>query len=99
MCPSLGYKQVLRSVVDGAIATAVNKFGYKATSHTKRRPSESRRFWERTCSSLCLLVVTNLFALPYVFDTLRARDDSIVVVVCPLQTIMEDQVVSIRARV
>ena len=31
-------------------------------------------------------------ALPYVFDTLRARDDSIVVVVCPLQAIMEDQV-------
>ena len=61
---------------------------------TKRRLSESW-FGERTCfvslptgsgKSLCYA------ALPYVFNTLRASDDSIVVVVCPLQAIMEDQV-------
>ena len=29
-------KQVMRSVVDGAIAIAVNKLGYKATSHQEK---------------------------------------------------------------
>lgn len=39
-------------------------------------------------------------ALPYVFDILRAETDfsSIVVVVCPLQSIMEDQVRKYMAR-
>ena len=37
-------------------------------------------------------------ALPFVFDFLRAQDTSIVVVVCPLQSIMEDQVRKYVAR-
>ena len=89
----------MKSVVDGAIATAVNKLGYKATSHQEKAIRELVLGKDVFVSlptgsgkSLCYA------ALPYVFDTLRARDDSIVVVVCPLQAIMEDQV-SIRARV
>ena len=90
--PRLG-KQVMRSVVDGAIATAVNKLGYKATSHQEKAIRELVLGKDVFVSlptgsgkSLCYA------ALPYVFNTLRARDDSIVVVVCPLQAIMEDQV-------
>ena len=37
-------------------------------------------------------------ALPYVFDSLRASSNSIVVVVCPLQSIMADQVGKYTAR-
>ena len=37
-------------------------------------------------------------ALPFVFDIFRSRAGSVVVVECPLQSIMEDQVSIYRAR-
>ena len=37
-------------------------------------------------------------ALSFVFEILRAQAGSVVVVVCPLQSIMEDQVSKYRAR-
>ena len=55
---------------------------------------------EKTCFSGCQLVLENIWyeVLPFVFDAKLGKDNSVVIVVSPLISLMVDQVQSLRRR-